>query len=184
MLKQDTYLINIARAPFKLSNLKQPIYYKLQPEIITNDSSFIAHHDNPNYKLLQDYYKLQQKLLQITAVLLHITAAGCYKLWQLYYKLRQKIITNNDKKLLQITTALIFEKFKIITNYVKIYFILRQFLVLLQITANFITNYGRYYKLRRYYKLHCNSKNRVFYGLELNLENRVLHLKNNIQRFT
>ena len=135
-----------------------------------------------NYcKIITNYNK---KLLQITAVLLHITAAGCYKLWQLYYKLRQKIITNYDKKLLQITTALIFEKFKIITNYVKIYYMLRQFLVLLQIKANFITNYGRYYKLRRYYKLHCNSKNRVFYGLELNLENRVLHLKNNIQRFT
>ena len=95
--------MNIASAPLKLSNLKQPIYYKLQPKIIANYGSFIAHHDNPNYKLLQ--------------------------------------------KLLQITAALIFVKFKIITNYVKFYYILRQLLVLLQITATFITNYGKYYKL-------------------------------------
>ena len=63
-----------------------------------------------------------------------------------YYKLRQKFITNYGtfitnygKKLLQITAALIFVKFKIITNYVKFYYILRQLLVLLQITAG-ITN--------------------------------------------
>ena len=140
MLKQDTYLINIARALFKLSNLKQPIYHKFRPEIIANYGSFIAHHDSTNYKLLQDYYKLQQKfitnygsfitnydngILQITAVLLQITTMG-------YYKLRQKFITNYDKKLLQIMAALIFKKFKIITNYVQFYYISRQFLVLLQ----------------------------------------------------
>ena len=58
MLKYDIYLANIASVPFKLSNVKQPIYYKLLPKIIINYGSFIAHHDNPNYKLLQDYYKL------------------------------------------------------------------------------------------------------------------------------
>ena len=101
MLKQDPYLINIASAPFKLSNLKQPIYYKLRSKIIANYGSFIAHHDNPNYKLLQDYYKLLQD----------------------YYKLRQKFITNYGsfianygKYLLQITAK----------NYYK----LRQFLFL------------------------------------------------------
>ena len=108
MLKQDTYLINIASAPFKLSNLKQPIYYKLRSKIIANYGSFIAHHDNPNYKLLQDYYKLLQDY---------------YKLLQDYYKLRQKFITNYGsfitnygKYLLQITAK----------NYYK----LRQFLFL------------------------------------------------------
>ena len=95
-------------APSKLSNLKQPICYKLRPEIITNYGSFIAHHDNPNYKLLQDYYKLQQKFitnygsfitkydsgwLQITATLLQITANfttnyGRYNKLRRYYKLR------------------------------------------------------------------------------------------------
>ena len=78
MLKKDTYLINIASAPFKLTNLKQPIYYKLRPKIIANYGSFIAYHDNPNYKLLQDYYKL-----------------------------RQKFLTNYGKNLLQITTKII-----------------------------------------------------------------------------
>ena len=113
MLKQDTYLINIASALFKL---KLPIYYKLRPKIIANYGSFIAHHNNPNYKLLQDYYKLRQKF---------ITNYSSF-------------ITNYCKKILQITTALIFVKFKIITNYIKFYYILRQLLVLLQITANFI----------------------------------------------
>ena len=49
-----------------------------------------------------------------------------YKLRQLYYKLRQCVITNNGS-----------------------------FIKLLQITAAFrvITNYDRYYILRRYYKL-------------------------------
>ena len=82
---------------------------------------------------------------------------GYYKLRQLYYKLRQKFITNYEKKLLQITAALIFKKFKIITKYVKFYYILWQFLALLQITANFITTYGRYYKLQRCYKLRRNN---------------------------
>ena len=73
-------LINIASASFKLSNLKQPLYYKLRP----------------------------------------------------------KIITNYDKNLLQITANLIFVKFKIITNYVKFCYKLRQVLqiaTLLQITS-------------------------------------------------
>ena len=52
-----------------------------------------------------------------------------------------KIIKSSDKNLLQITAALIFVKFKIITNYVKFYYIFQQLLVLLQITANFITNF-------------------------------------------
>ena len=81
-----------------------------------------------------------------------------------YCKLRQqqKFIRNYCKKLWQITAAVIFVKFKIITNNVKFYYILRQLLVLLQITANFITNYGRNYKLRRYYKLRRNSLNLFF----------------------
>ena len=79
------------------------------------------------------------------AVSLQITTVG-------YYKLRS-FITNCDKKLLQVKTALVFEKFKIITNHVKSYYILLQLLVLLQVTVNFVMNYGRYYKLRRYYKL-------------------------------
>ena len=98
--------------------LKQPIYYKLRPKIIANYGSFIAGHDNRNYKLLQNYYKLQQKVITNS---------------------RLKFITNYCKKLWQITAALIFVKFKIITNYVKFYYILRQLLVLLQITAG-ITN--------------------------------------------
>ena len=82
-----------------------------------------------------------------------------------------KIITNYDKNLLQITAALlqitakIYYKLpqKIITNYgssyfckIQIYYKLRK--VLLHITATFsvITNYGRYYKLRRYHKLRRN----------------------------
>ena len=90
MLKQDPYLINIASAPFKLSNLKQPIYYKLRSKIIANYGSFIAHHDNPNYKLLQDYYKLRQKF--ITNYGSFITNYGKYLLQitaKNYYKLRQ-----------------------------------------------------------------------------------------------
>ena len=100
MLKYDIYLANIASVPFKLSNVKQPIYYKLLPKIIINYGSFIAHHNNSNYKLLQDYYKLWQKfipnycsfitnsdsrLLQITTALLKIMA-------KMYYKLHQNII--------------------------------------------------------------------------------------------
>ena len=81
-------------------------------------SSFIAHHDNPNCKLLQDYYKLRQKFL---------TNYGRF-----YYKLSQWVITNCGKYLVQITTK----------NYCK----LRQLLFLqnsklLQFTASFITNY-------------------------------------------
>ena len=118
-----------------------------------NYGSFIGHHDNPSYKLLQDNYKLRQK--------------NYYKLQQFYYKLRQWVIKNDSKNLLQITNyvkklqstaALVFEKFKIL-DYFKFYFkyILRQFLSLLQITEDFITNYGRYYKLRHYYKLRRDS---------------------------
>ena len=87
MLKQDTYLINIASAPFKLSNLKQPVYYKLRSKIIANYGSFIAHHDNPiNNKLRQDYYKLRQKFItNYGKYLLQITAKNCYKLRQLLF---------------------------------------------------------------------------------------------------
>ena len=101
MLKQDKYLINTERTPLKLSNLKQPIYYKLQPEIIANYGSFIAHYDNPNYKLLQDYYKLRQNFF---------TNYGSF-------------ITNDDSGLLQVTAALILKNSKLlqitagITNY-------------------------------------------------------------------
>ena len=110
MLKQDTYLINIARAPFKFSNLKQPIYYKLRPEIIKNYASFIAHHDKPNYKLLQDYYKLRQLLFLKNLKLLQITSsfATYYGSFQYYYKLQQF--------LLQITAGA--TNYDVIANYV------------------------------------------------------------------
>ena len=130
---QDTYLTNITRAPLKLSNLKQPIYYKLLPEIITNYGSFFAHHENPNYKLMQDYYKLQQKIISnygsfITNYgndLLKITTKS-------YYKLQQLLCLKNSI-LLQITS-------NFITYYrsFQCYYKLRQ--ILLQITAG-ITNY-------------------------------------------
>ena len=118
MPKEGTYLINIASAPFKLSNLKQPIYCKLRPKIIANYGSFIAHHDNPNYKLLQDYYKLLQKI---------ITNYGSSYFCKIqnYYKLRQV--------LLHITAT-----FSVITNYGNFYYKLRQVLqiaTLLQITS-------------------------------------------------
>ena len=77
------------------------------PEIITNYGSFIAHHGNPNFELLQDYYKLWQfhyKLRQwvITnyAALLQIATTKSY------YKLRQLLFLKNSK-LLQITSSLI-----------------------------------------------------------------------------
>ena len=86
MLKWDTYLINIASAPFNLLNLKRPIHYKLQPKIIANYESFIAYQDNPNYKLLQDYYKLRQKFItNYGKNLLQITAKNYYKLRQLLF---------------------------------------------------------------------------------------------------
>ena len=97
-------------------------------------------------KIITNYDK---NLLEITATLLQITAVDYYKF--------DSFITNYSKKLLQITAALIFAKFKIITNYVKFHCKLRQLLVLLTITANVITNFGRYYKLRRSYKLRRNS---------------------------
>ena len=88
-----------------------------------------------NYcKIITNYNK---NLLQITAFLLQIMTVGYYKLRQHYDKLRHKFITNYEKKSFQITAALIFKKFKIVTNYVKFYYILRQFLALLQIPANF-----------------------------------------------
>ena len=100
MLKKDTYLINIASAPFKLSSLNQPIYCRLRPKFIANYGSFIAHHDNPNYKLLQDYYKLRQKFItNYRKNLLQITAKNCYKLRQLLFLL--------NSKLLQITSSFI-----------------------------------------------------------------------------
>ena len=103
-----------------------------------NYGSFIVYHDNPNYKLLQDYYKLRQKfitnygrfftnydsgLLQITAALLQITA-------KCYCKLQPKIITNYG--------SYYFYK---IQNCYKVRQVFRQ------ITATFsvITNYGKYY---------------------------------------
>ena len=123
---QDTYLTNITRAPLKLSNLKQPIYYKLLPEIITNYGSFFAHHDNPNYKLMQDYYKLQQKIItNYGNNLLKIPTKS-------YYKLQQLLCLKNSI-LLQITS-------NFITYYrsFQCYYKLRQ--ILLQITAG-VTNY-------------------------------------------
>ena len=89
------------------------------------------------------------ELLQMMTNLLQITAKHYCKLWQLYYKLQQCVITNYGSFIanyvnvsFQITTTL--------SNYYK----LRELLVLLQ---HIITNYGRYYKLRRYYKLCRNS---------------------------
>ena len=105
-------------------------------------------HENPNYTLLQDYQKLRQKiitnygsfvtnyssrLLQITAALLQITA-------KIYYKLRQLLFLKNS----------IYYKLRQVLLHI------RQFLVLLHITANFIIIYGRHYKLRRYYELRRN----------------------------
>lgn len=74
---------------------------------------------------------------------MQITTVGYNKLQQLYYT---KIYYKYGKELLQISAALIFVKFNIITNYVKFYYKLQQLLVLLQITAgiknhNVITNY-------------------------------------------
>ena len=153
------YLINIASAPFNLLNLKQPIYYKLRSKIITNYGSFIAHNDNCSYK--SSYSKItanyDKNLLQITTVLSKIMAVDYYKLRQFYYKLRQKIILNYNIKILQITAALTFAKLKIITNYVKFHCKWRQLLLLLQIIVNFVTNYGRHYKLWRCYKLRRNK---------------------------
>ena len=87
------------------------------------------------YKLLQFFFLNCDigSLLQVTAALSQITV-------KIFYNLRQKLITNDDKMLLQITAALVFEKLKIITDYVKFYYILRQFLKFLQITATLITN--------------------------------------------
>ena len=72
--------------------------------------------------------------------------AGLLQITTVCYSNYSSFITNYGKKLLQITAALIFAKFKIITNYVKFYYKLQQLLVLLQITAgiknhNVITNY-------------------------------------------
>ena len=77
--------------------------------------------------------------------LLQITTVGYNKLQQLYYT---KIYYKYGKELLQISAALIFVKFNIITNYVKFYYKSRQQLqcyyklrsILLQTTAT-ITNY-------------------------------------------
>ena len=81
-----------------------------------------------------------------------------------------KIITNYDKSSLQVTAALleitakIYNSFlqKISANYGSSYFCETQNYykvsqVLLQITADFSTNYGSYYKLRCYYKLRRNT---------------------------
>ena len=128
MMKQDIYLINIVRAPFKLSNLKQPIYY--------------------GQKLLQ----ITPALLSIMIILItyYCKIITTYEK-KIYYKLRQLVITNHasfitnyDKNLLQITT--------------KSYYKLRQLLFLknsklLQITSSFITYYSSlqcYYKLRKF----------------------------------
>ena len=100
LILTDTYLINIASPPFELSNSKQLIYYKLWPKINANYGSFIVHHDNPNYKLLQDYYKLRQKFItNYRKNLLQTTAKNCYKLRQLLFLL--------NSKLLQITSSFI-----------------------------------------------------------------------------
>ena len=111
MLKQDTYLINIARAPFKLSNLKQPFYYKLwqfyyqlRQCVITNYGSFITNHGKHLLQITtKNYYKLRKVLLQnlpqVLLQILHIAAVS-------------SIITNYGKfncklrQVLQITTLL------------------------------------------------------------------------------
>ena len=126
---------------------------------MTNYGSFIAHHDNRNYKLLQDYYKLRQNFLTKYSNVVTNYDSGLLQIATALLQITAKIyITNHNKKLLQIAAAVISEKFKIITNYVKFYFMLRQFLVLLQITTNFSTNYGRSHKSRRSDKLRHNSK--------------------------
>ena len=94
--------------------------------------------------------------MQITAVLMRIMI--------ILITNNCKIITNYVKNLLQITAKIYYKlPQKIITNYgssyfckIQIYYKLRQ--VLLHITATFsvITNYGRYYKLRRCYKFRRN----------------------------
>ena len=75
---------------------------------------------------------------------------------QLYYKLQQNVITDYDKKLLQIKADLISAKSKIMTNFVKFYYKIMATLSVNTNMANFITNYNRYYKLRRCYKLRRN----------------------------
>ena len=107
--------------------------------------------------------------MQITVVLLTIMTILITNYW--------KIITSYDKNLLRITAKIYYKLLqKIITNYGSSYFckiqnyyklrqalLHRQLLVLLQITANFITNYGGYYKLQRYYKLRRNNYKPVAY---------------------
>ena len=68
-----------------LSNLKEPIYYKLRPKIITNYDGFTAYQDSSNDKLLQRCYKLRQK----------------------FVKIYSSFITNYESVLLQITVALL-----------------------------------------------------------------------------
>ena len=106
----------------------------------------------------------------VTAALLQITVVSYYKLWQIYYKLQQNVITNYcsfitnyDSAALQIRVALLQITTKCYYKLQQPYYKLRQciitnygsFIKLLQITVAFgaITNYGRYYNLRRYYKL-------------------------------
>ena len=108
--------------------------------------------------------------LGIIAVLLRI--APCYCSFITNYGRAiinyGKFITNYSKTLFQITAALL----QITTM---CYYKLRQ---LYQIIANYgsfwcyyklqqriITNYGRYYKLRRHYELHRNSRE---YGFSIN----------------
>ena len=50
----------MASAPFKLSNLKQPNYYKLRQKLLQITA---ACRENRNCKLLQVYYKLLRKFI-------------------------------------------------------------------------------------------------------------------------
>ena len=96
------------------------------------------------------YNKCSIQIIKFKATyLLKIATKNYYKLRQLYHKLRQWVTTNYGsfttnfiRNLLQVTTIHYW-----------------QLLMLLEITANFIRNYGRCYKLRRYYRLRRNMCN-------------------------
>ena len=94
-----------------------------------NYGSFIGHHDNPSYKLLQDNYKLRQKI---------ITNYSSF-------------ITNYDSGLLK-TTAKIYCKLPITSKSYKVQQLLFLKNLKFLITSNFTssTYYGSFY---RYYKL-------------------------------
>ena len=84
---------------------------------------------------------------------MQITLENSYKLRQVYCKLHQVVITSyhkvsvNQNKMYYIIRQLkyFFTKYRTFCSYYK----LRQ---------EVVTNYGRYYKLSRYYKLHHSNR--------------------------